>query len=65
MKIETAKFAKRQNDAWRNEKKEKAAFERKLAEDEDLQKIQFAEKKSSAMAASVSPSEQEKKSVIA
>ena len=65
VKIEMAKYAKRQNDARRREEEEKAAFERKLAEAEDLRKIQFAEVEAALWERAKTPSEQDKKSVVA
>ena len=65
VKIEMAKYAKRQNDVRRREEEEKAAFERKLAEAEDLRKIQFAEVEAALWERAKTPSEQDKKSVVA
>ena len=57
--------SKRQNDARRGEEEEKAAFERKLAEAEDLRKIQFSEVEAALWQRAKIHSEQDKKSVVA
>ena len=65
VKIEMAKYAKRQNDARRREEEEKAAFEKKLAEAEDLRKIQFAEVEAALWKRAKTRSKQEKETVMA
>ena len=65
VKIKMAKYAKRQNDARRREEEEKTAFERKLTEAEDLRKIQFSEVEAALWQRAKTPSEQDKKSVVA